>query len=87
MPLRAADRWRDFTTLPHWRDYLAAFRDHQVCDRLRLATSRGRPLGDDSFVAKIETALGCRLRPGPNGRPPKWMKQGGPNEKKSNIPK
>jgi hypothetical protein len=30
---------------------------------LRRYTARGRPLGSDSFVSKIETLLGRRVRP------------------------
>ena len=37
--------------------------------RLRGNTHTGRPLGSDSFLSKLETALGRRLRPLPAGRP------------------
>ncbi len=36
--------------------------------RVRLCTSRGRPLGSDAFIAKLETFLGRRLRPLPHCR-------------------
>ena len=45
--------------------------DQEPLARLRLCTSRGRPLGSDNFVAKLETVLGRRLRPLPRGRPAK----------------
>ena len=45
--------------------------DEQQIARLRLCTSRGRPLGSDKFVAKLEILLGRRLRPLPRGRPRK----------------
>jgi hypothetical protein len=41
---------------------------------IRLCTSRGRPLGSDSFMSKIEKTLGRRLRPLPVGRPKKEVK-------------
>ena len=34
-------------------------------------TSRGRPLGSDAFLAKVETLSGRRLRPLAHGRPRK----------------
>lgn len=54
-----------------WRDLLTRNDDEQELARLRLCTGRGRPLGSDKFVAKLETILGRRLRPLPRGRPPK----------------
>jgi len=54
-----------------WREALDADQDAPELDSLRLATSRGRPLGSDSFVAKLERILGRRLRPLPVGRPPR----------------
>jgi len=53
-------RWSHLLTLPD---------DEQQVARLRLCTSRGRPLGSDKFVAKLETLVGRRLRPLPRGRP------------------
>ena len=32
---------------------------------------RGRPLGSDKFISKLEVTLGRRLRPLPGGRPKK----------------
>ena len=45
--------------------------DAQRDERIRLRTQTGRPLGSDSFVGKLEAALGRRLRPLPVGRPRK----------------
>ncbi len=39
--------------------------------RIRLRTHTGRPLGSDSFVSKLETLPGRRVRPLPVGRPKK----------------
>ena len=44
-------------------------------DALRLNTRTGRPLGTDSFISKIETALGRRVRALPVGRPKGWRKK------------
>jgi putative transposase len=54
-----------------WRRMLERPEDDRLARALHLSTSRGRPLGSDSFVAKLETVLGRRLRPLPRGRPPK----------------
>ena len=37
--------------------------------RLRIHTRTGRPLGDDTFLSKLETFLGRRVRALPRGRP------------------
>jgi len=54
-----------------WRDLLTRHDDQKELARLRLCTGRGRPLGTDKFVSKLETILGRRLRPLPHGRPAK----------------
>jgi putative transposase len=54
-----------------WRRVLEQSDNEVVLTRLRLATSRGRPLGSDAFIAKLETFLGRRLRALPPGRPPR----------------
>ena len=38
---------------------------------MRLRTRTGRPLGSDSFMSKLESTLGRRLRALPVGRPRK----------------
>lgn len=43
--------------------------DIQIDDRIRRATSTGRPLGDEQFLKKIERKLSRRLVPGKAGRP------------------
>jgi hypothetical protein len=42
--------------------------------RLRISTHTGRPLGSDSFVSKLESMIGRRLRALPVGRPKKKIK-------------
>jgi putative transposase len=63
--------WRTFTQGQDWRESLHLMEDEQTASRLRLCTSRGRPLGSDSFVANLECTIGRRLRPLPEGRPKK----------------
>ena len=43
----------------------------RIVEGLRKATRAGRPLASDSFIAKLETRVGRRLRPMPRGRPRK----------------
>lgn len=59
-----------------WRQRLTRPEDDRLVRSLRLATSRGRPLGSDTFIAKLETRLGRRLRPLPRGRPRKTSAKG-----------
>ena len=63
--------WQKRVDLPQWKEALSRPQDEPLVERLRLSTSRGRPLGSDAFVAKLETLLGRRLRPLPRGRPRK----------------
>jgi putative transposase len=51
-----------------WRERLSSAGDADV-DSLRLSTSRGRPLGSDGWLSKLEATLGRRLRALPVGRP------------------
>ena len=62
-----AERW----TADEWEAELAARDDAEVVHALCRATSRGRPLGSDSFISKLEKHIGRRLRPLPVGRPRK----------------
>ncbi len=54
-----------------WKATLTSMLDDRVLARVRLTTHRGRPLGSDSFLSKIEARVGRRLRPLPVGRPRK----------------
>jgi len=64
-------KWYKQMSAEQWRAELAAGLTDMEIDRLRLRTHTGRPLGSDSFLSKIETALGRRVRPLPRGRPKK----------------
>jgi putative transposase len=57
-----------------WKRLLGRSEDKQGMSQLRLSTSRGRPLGSDSFLRKAEAALGRRVRALPVGRPRKHEK-------------
>jgi len=63
--------WADLASADEWRETLREQDDEAELARMRLSTSRGRPLGSDRFVAKLERLLNRRLRPLPRGRPPK----------------
>jgi putative transposase len=52
-----------------WREWLDKKDDAREVGGLRLNTHRGRPLGSDAFISKMENVLGKRLRPLPVGRP------------------
>lgn len=54
-----------------WSDWLAeGLRDDEIED-LRCHTRTGRPLGDPTFVDRLESLLGRILRPGKRGPKPK----------------
>ena len=63
--------WRREMDPAKWRGVLRQHEDERLVQSLRLATSRGRPLGSDRFTARLETLLGRRLRALPRGRPRK----------------
>ena len=63
--------WGEQWTPTKWRTQLVRRDDDQAVARLRLCTHRGRPLGSDSFVSKLERLVGWRLRALPIGRPRK----------------
>lgn len=70
-PLLDLRKWYRRISPEQWRAQLAEGLTQAQIDRLRLRTHTGRPLGSDSFLSKLETALGRRLRPLPRGRPKK----------------
>lgn len=63
--------WKQDISFARWKQLLERPDDKRFVSRFRLSTSRGRPLGSDAFIAKLETLLGRRLRPLPRGRPVK----------------
>jgi putative transposase len=66
--------WRAVWTPAKWRAEIAEPEAADWLTQFRLNTHRGRPLGSDSFVSKLEHLLNRRLRPLPIGRPRKKAK-------------
>ncbi len=64
-------RWYKQISGAAWRKELAEGLTDAEVAQIRLRTHTGRPLGSDSFVSKLETVLGRRVRPLPVGRPKK----------------
>jgi putative transposase len=75
-------RWYKQITADEWRRELAEGLPEDELARIRLRTRTGRPLGSDSFLSKLETVLGRRVRPLPVGRPQK-SPEGAKREKRS----
>jgi hypothetical protein len=48
--------------------------DKEMLRLLTIRTQTGRPLAGDSFMSKVETFLGRRVRPLPVGRQRGWRK-------------
>ena len=66
---------RETMSAETWRETLAAFaRDTDANNTIRRNTHTGRPLGSDTFLSKVESLLGRRLRPLPIGRQKGWRK-------------
>ncbi|UCC97992.1 MAG: transposase [Phycisphaerales bacterium] len=63
--------WYDSISAAQWRKELEAGLSDSDIGRVRSSTHTGRPLGSDSFLSKLERALGRRVRPLPVGRPKK----------------
>ena len=63
--------WKSWSKGIDWKGVLSQRQDDATVRAVRRSTRTGRPLGSDRFIAKLETALGRRLRPLPVGRPRK----------------
>ena len=63
--------WKQGISFDRWKQFLEKPDDEKLITKLWLSTNRGRPLGSDAFIAKLETIMGRRLRPLPRGRPKK----------------
>jgi putative transposase len=68
-------RWFENMGAEQWKRLLAQKIEGKEVKMLRAGTLRGRPLGSDSFISKLEKTVGRRLRPLPVGRPKKQIKQ------------
>ncbi len=60
---------------PAWEPLLSQPQDAAIQETLRRHLGRGRPLGSDKWLARLEARLGRRLRPLPPGRPKGWRKE------------
>jgi putative transposase len=58
------ERW------PDWRSVLASGEEESALQAIRERERSGRPLGSESFLARVESETGLRLLPRPRGRPP-----------------
>lgn len=64
-----AARWGRRHPPEVWRAILRQPDDERFVEGLRSSARTGRPLASDSFLSKLETAIGRRLRPLQRGRP------------------
>lgn len=83
--LRGADEWRlaDISRCreafgsDRWTEVLrTSIEEEALAQRLREATVRGRPLGSEEFIDRLERREGRRLRPRPVGRPKRDGREG-----------
>ena len=72
--LLVSNRWRAETGIDDWSAWLRAGVSQAVVERLRSCTRRGRPLGDESFITRLELRCNRILRPRKGGRPRKKVR-------------
>ena len=65
------DEWQKMATGLNWKNVLRETEDESEIKRIHLHTHRGRPLGSDNFLSRMERRFGRRLRTLPVGRPKK----------------
>lgn len=64
------NQWFEQIPVTEWKATLSAIAESDTTiEGLRIHTRTGRPLGDDAFLSKVETFLGCRVRDIHRGRP------------------
>lgn len=62
--------WFKDITPAKWKKTLKTIADDDgATEQLRMHTRTGQPLGSDTFLSKLETLLGRRVRSRPRGRP------------------
>jgi len=69
------DHWRKLSRGLNWKEVLRQRLDSDTSANFQIRCRRGRPLGSDKFISKLEVALGRRLRPLLGGRPKKKDKK------------
>jgi putative transposase len=67
--LMNTERWRQQSAGIDWKTVLRKGMEVQETNKIRIYCRTGRPLGSDSFISKLESIIGRRLRPLPVGRP------------------
>lgn len=65
------EKWWASDMSVHWRAFLIESLSEETLRILRAHTLKGRPLGDQRFLAELEKRTGRQLRPCPAGRPKK----------------
>lgn len=75
-PLLDLTLWQGSWTPARWQAWLARGTDEAELAALRASTHTGRPLGESSFIARLEEALSRRLHILPGGRPRKRKPSG-----------
>jgi len=65
------NHWRKISQNKNWRGLLQQNLERNCIVDFQGRCRRGRPLGSDTFISKLEVTLGRRLRPSPGGRPKK----------------
>ena len=63
--------WSKVVDHERWKALLVEKRKEDEEKKIKLHTRTGRPLGSDSFLSKLESKLGRRLRAFSVGRPKK----------------
>jgi len=66
--------WQKLSRGLDWKKMLRQKLDIETITDFQTRYLRGRPLGSDKFISKLEIKLGRRLRPLPGGRPKKKLK-------------
>ena len=57
-----------------WQEYLSQKEDASIITKIRANTLSGMPLGNSTFITKLEKFFGKRITPLPRGRPKKKQK-------------
>jgi len=64
----SGESWLDEREIKSYREFLRQ-EDAEMNASIRLATSTGRPLGNDMFIKKLQKILGQDIFPKKAGRP------------------
>ena len=67
--------WENLSQGLDCKEFLRDGIDDELSKSFQIHYRRGRPLGSDKFISKLEVQLGRRLRPSPGDRPRKKVKK------------